>query len=417
MLKQKSEKVAPFFLLIAIFLVSCGTQTRMPGLDENAIRAETEIQERAAKAESERKWKEVVDKWLEDSKEIEEIASKIFTRGAKYCEKREHIGPYTGIRSWSKYDFEDKWHEAALTKFGLTDGVHLFLVTPSSPAEAAGLKNGDIVLEVNNQPIQRGKNAVADFDKKIREIAKVGDSIELTIRRGETRHVVSVTPSAACKSRVFLNHDPSVNAHADGENIVIHKGMKDFFVSPDEIALIISHELAHNSMQHSLVKRINGTMLGGVGILLGTAVDIGSAMLIGGAPTNMLGWELGKLGYEAGLGVNSVELEREADYVALYFMALAGYEIEVAPLFWRRLADLDPTVITMRSSHPTSVERFVGMEATVKEIKGKKLAGLPTWPEQSTLFDFNNPPEKRAVMSDKVKEQELTEGHVQERSE
>lgn len=376
-----------FLFATICFLASCGAQTTLPSLNSDAVRAETEKQVREAKSKAERIWIQETDKWLDDSRKLGEVASKILTDGVKYCEERGHIGPYIGVRAWSKYDFEEKWHETAKTNFRLVEGPQLYAVIPGSPAAVAGLKFGDLILKVNNQPILHDKNAVADFEKKLKEMAKIGEQIEFDIQRGDAYQTISVKPSKACKSQVFLTRDDSIDAQADGENIFVHKGMMEFFNSTEEIALIVSHELAHNSMKHSLVKRINGTFLGGIGILLGTTVDMGTAALLGGAPTNMLGLEWGKLGYEAGLGVKTVELELEADYVAMYFMTLAGYDIESAPLFWRRLVEIDPKGITIRSAHPTSPERFVGMEAAIKEINEKNQAGgLPQRPEQPTIF-------------------------------
>jgi predicted Zn-dependent protease len=83
----------------------------------------------------------------------------------------------------------------------------------------------------------------------------------------------------------------------------------------------------------------------------------------------------------AGAGVYSVEFEQEADYVGLYFMAQAGYKIDEAPNFWRRMATSNSSSISMKSSHPTHPERFLALETTVKEIKDKIANNQPLKPE------------------------------------
>ena len=375
-----------FLLVTTFFLVSCGSQTTLPSIDSDAVRAKTEEQIREAKRKAEKRWKEETDIWLANSRKVGEVAANILTGGEEYCEEREHIGPYIGTLAWSKYDFDEKWHKVALAEFGLEGGAQVYFVSAGSPAEIGGLKFGDLILSINNQPVARGKKAVADFEKKIKETAKIGVPIQFVIQRDATHQTISITPSKACKSQVFLTRDESIDAHADGEKIILHNGLMEYLNTLDEIALIVSHELAHNSMKHSLVRRINAGALAGVGFLLGTTIDVGVGALLHAPPTQMLGWEWGKIGYDAGLGVNTVELEREADYVGLYFMALSGHNIDSTPQFWLRIAELDPKKINIRSAHPTSAERFVGMEAAIKEINEKKQAGLPRRPERPTIF-------------------------------
>src|SRR5690606_38594427 len=143
-------------------------------------------------------------------------------------------------------------------------------------------------------------------------------------RNGETRSVM-VVPVQACDFTVRLQQDDVKNAYADGKNIVIYKGMMDFFKSDEELALVLSHELAHNSMKHIDAKKRNATLGGIIGLL----VDVAAAA--GGVNTN---GDFTRLAMNAGSGAYSVEFEQEADYVGLYFMAIAGYKIDDAPNFW-----------------------------------------------------------------------------------
>jgi hypothetical protein len=366
-----------FSLFIALLiLASCGTQTRLPLLDPDAVKAEADKQKRQSQAKAEIRWEQDISKWIDDSHRLAGVSSKILTKGAKYCEERKHIGPYLGMRAWSKYYFVKEWQPAAVSRLGLGKEVQLYLVDPASPADSAGLKTGDVILALNDQPLPSGKKAIKKFEEKLAELAKIGVPLEITIRRDEEQQKISVTPSMACKSKVLLAHDGPINAYADGENIVIFKKMMDFFETDEEMALIVSHELAHNSMQHSTAKQINGWALWTVGAVGGVTIDV----LLGTGSTTFAD-SLSKLGWAIGTGAGSVEFEREADYVGLYFMALGGYDIGNAPNFWRRMAEVDPKIITMSSSHPTSPERYVAMANAVQEIQEKAQAGLPQKPE------------------------------------
>ena len=57
-------------------------------------------------------------------------------------------------------------------------------------------------------------------------------------------------------------------------------------------------------------------------------------------------------------------------------MALAGYEIDDAPNFWRRMAIEHPTGIDYGGLHPTTPERFLGLERGIAEIKQNLADGV-----------------------------------------
>lgn len=60
------------------------------------------------------------------------------------------------------------------------NGILVMRVLPNTPAEAAGIRRGDIILEVDEQPITRG-----DRLQNIVEKSGVGTNIQLKIQRGQ----------------------------------------------------------------------------------------------------------------------------------------------------------------------------------------------------------------------------------------
>jgi len=75
---------------------------------------------------------------------------------------------------------------------GLEDasGVVITGVQPGSPADEAGLRRGDVVLEVNRQPVKD----VASYTKAIKSAGK-GKSVLFWVRRGENRIFVALKPA------------------------------------------------------------------------------------------------------------------------------------------------------------------------------------------------------------------------------
>ena len=65
------------------------------------------------------------------------------------------------------------------------NGVVVTSVSPGSPASEAGIRSGDVILEVN-------RSTVSDVDGLREKLARADDSALLLIRRGEATIFVPV---------------------------------------------------------------------------------------------------------------------------------------------------------------------------------------------------------------------------------
>lgn len=183
-------------------------------------------------------------------------------------------------------------------------------------------------------------------------------------------------PSAKCQFKVIL--DPSkrgLNAHADGQDVVIYPAMIDFTKNDNHLAFVIAHEFAHNIMRHIEAQQSNVT----VGTLFGAMADVAA----GAAGANTQGI-FSKVGTSQGLLRYSSSFEDEADYVGLYILARAGFSIEQAPDFWRIMSQASPDSIYITQSHPTNPSRTIAMGKTVVEIRAKQRAKQPLIPNIRT---------------------------------
>ena len=101
-----------------------------------------------------------------------------------------------------------------------------------------------------------------------------------------------------CVFKVILDADKQgLNAHADGQNVVIYPGMIDFARNDSQLAFVIAHEFAHNIMGHQRALMQNVT----IGALIGLAADIAATSQ--GANTEgqftQLGAQQGQLSYSS----------------------------------------------------------------------------------------------------------------------
>mgnify|MGYP001565404233 CR=1 FL=1 len=344
-------------LLMVFLLTACASQTHKP---EKRI----EISEAEKEA-----WVAEVRQELRDRGRLELVSSRILIKGMDYCRALDHTAPYLGIRLGSNQGLQPEWQEVALTRLNLGSEPQVLQVIPSSPADSAGLEINDRILEVNGSVAK----TVSDTLKMINEAAATDKPVTFTLRRASNRLVVSVTPTMACKSRVLMVHNNMIDTAIDGETIQITSGLLQFAQSDEEIAAIISHQLAHNARKHVRTNKIIGG-LGGILVgAMGFAGDIGLALLSGGSYATsgftQLGWAAGNA-MAGGMSANQFQ---QADKDSLYVMASAGYGIDNVPVFWQRVQELNEPegINALRNSHPFLPERSLAMEAAQKEIKEK----------------------------------------------
>lgn len=177
---------------------------------------------------------------------------------------------------------------------------------------------------------------------------------------------------ANCTFPIVAVKGDELNAAADGKQIMITPAMVAFADSDDALGFILSHEYAHNILEHVQSSQKNA----GIGGLLGTLAD--GILAQQGYNT---GNQFAKAGTEFAVMRYSKAFESEADYVGLYVAARAGLNIDAAPNFWRQMAAEHPDSIYVSTTHPTTAERYVAMRKAIAEIRQKQQAGqvlLPT---------------------------------------
>lgn len=266
-----------------------------------------------------------------NQRRIEEISFRLMTAAAEFCGERKVRG--FGFTVANRNSFGKDMVSAAETLYGLDQASRVFSVIPESPASEAGLAPGDIIAQVDDTPVQQGKDSITAIENLLAGSARKTVTLHLA---GANPREVELQPREACGYPVEILNVDKVNAYADGQRIRITKGMLWFVNGDAELAMVLSHELAHNVMGHAGVLR--------------------------------------------SILENKKAREADADYVGLYIMARAGFDIEQAPNFWRRIAAAFPRMIESSASHPVMPYRFVALRKTTEEIRLLEANGHPLVP-------------------------------------
>ncbi len=307
------------FVFSCLLVVSCASvQTRLPMPDTSAMNVETSVQTKAAFA-----------RLLSQQQRLDRVAARILQANAGFCKKTRLD---FGITTKSLKSYPKHIRASAARELGVREEPTVLFVRKDSPAAKAGVRRGDEILGAQGRP-------VSAFDKSLKD-AKV-----LHIRRDGKSLNLPIQGIRSCAVPVRLKTSSAINAWADGKHITVTTAMMDFVRNDRELALVLGHELAHNTMGH-IKKAIWNTIISGFATR------------------------------------TTRPFEAEADYVGLYYMARAGYEMDGVEEVWRRLGILFPKSVVRAKSHPVTPERLLAIRMTAREIRAKQKAGAPLLPNR-----------------------------------
>ena len=344
------------FLLGALcVLAACAPpDSRVPRIDDQLAEKEAALQRRLS-----------VENLLQRKKHLQNVAWRIRSANADLCadEILQSFGLDIVSLSEVEADWRSVWQEVA--KVGEQPTV--LLVAQGSPAADAGMEAGDQLLAFDKEDLPAGKKGIDAFRSHVQRIGQEAVAFMVRKNDGSVREL-SLTPTPACTYQVLLLDQGEINAFADGESVFVTTGMMRFLENDNELALVIGHEMAHNTelhVQESMSDYWVGTILG---VLIEGVTGLGVSNHIA----------------QAALLRYSQEREAEADYHGVYFAARAGYDVDEAANIWRRLGAEYPEAIDLKGSvtHPSSARRFLSIEATSAEIERKKAGGEPLLPDR-----------------------------------
>jgi hypothetical protein len=355
-------------VLALFWLAGCAPGSSLPDVDSRLAAEEEKKQLALALADSQQR-----------AMRLDRIARRLLVANRGLCGGR--VAPLLDFRVYAPADVADRPHPEVYRKaLGIGDGATVTALTQGGAAARAGLHKGDIIVAIDGKPPPDG-NVGKWLIKRLHDDPA---PLQLTVSRHGVNRDIAIAGEIACDYRVLLGADSSVNAFADGRNVVINRGMMTFATDDRDLALVAGHELAHNVLRHIEKKQGNaliGAILGG---LVGAAIGI----------------DMSRAGADIGAGAYSQEFEAEADYVGLYMTSRAGFDAANAAGFWRRMAVAHPRAIHQAEagSHPSTARRFLAIEAAAQEIEARRSAGLALIPENfepPPAFDDRQPESNR----------------------
>ena len=187
---------------------------------------------------------------------------------------------------------------------------------------------------------------------------------------GTAQEVCREVRIGSCTWHLDFHPDRDVTAgSAVGGRIEIYRGIAEQAVHPEEISLVVAHEMAHQFLNHPAASYRLAYVACEAGWKLGHVVDM-IAALVGKRKGFALSEVAGEHGYWIGERLWARAREREADYFAVLILFRAGLDLEKAQQFnvneTRRYPAFRSTWVDM---HPAGAERVALVERAVAEIR------------------------------------------------
>ena len=190
---------------------------------------------------------------------------------------------------------------------------------------------------------------------------KLADATEMYLRASGLEHEI-----ANFDWEFNLIKDSQINAFCmAGGKIVVYEGLLSVARTPDELAVVLGHEIAHAVAKHSN-ERMSQQILTQYGIALISSALSEKSVAVRDLATTVFG-----LGAKVGMMLPySRKHEYEADYMGIVFMELAGYDSDSSVTFWKKMAELgESSVPEILSTHPSDDKRIANLELKIAEAK------------------------------------------------
>lgn len=288
------------------------------------------------------------------------ISHRLNVANADLCHDKAYL---SGLGLHHAMQYTPDSRALAIGQFHMTGRPSVATVAPGGPADQAGIRQDDTLVSIDGTAfndvgdrIKGNGKAVYDETQRARvqlDQALADGSGVLVVERDGQRRTVTLKPVVGCAYEAQLLPSDDFQASADGRRVFITTAFVRYAVLDDQLAVVLSHELAHNVMRHRtrIAEGPTGAILGNAGTMMSGLMTV----------------------------------EKEADYVSLYLMARAGYDYAAAPNFWRNYAaDFGRSRYAM-GTHPGSLARAISLTATAEEIAAKTAAGQPITPTPARL--------------------------------
>lgn len=229
----------------------------------------------------------------------------------------------------------------------------ILAVQEDSPAQAAGLMKGDVILKFNGKKLKDHWKGDRKLNELIEEARDDGDTLKLDIERDGAELSLTIEPIKACDFEAVVGGSLGMGGGhtmpGSVRNRVITVDIELYrLVANDTAALqsVVVHELAHHFQGHIKARALKA----GIGRGLDTVLGMAGGVSTGGA-----------LGMAGGIAFKPSE-EREADVMALALIDELGLQRTDYVALVHKIGTERPDLLaSVIGAHPVNEERLAAL--------------------------------------------------------
>ena len=144
-----------------------------------------------------------------------------------------------------------------------------------------------------------------------------------------------------------------------GGKVFVFSGLFKYAANPNELAVVVAHEVAHALKSHGIHEAQRKQKAGLAGALLQIGMGVAGVNPQTARTVNKIYTQGATLGY---LRPHSREQELEADSIGLMLMAKAGYDPRAALTFWNKFGRVGARIPEYLSTHPNPGHRIQNLQ-------------------------------------------------------
>lgn len=206
-------------------------------------------------------------------------------------------------------------------------------------------------------------NKLSDNRQQTAMVKSVGQKIQHAVERYMAENNLS-NRLEGYKWEFNLVESPEVNAWCmPGGKVVVYTGILPITQNEGGLAVVMGHEIAHAVAEHGTERMSQGLLTELGGMALSAALDKKPEQ------TKQLWMTAFGVGTQVGVLLPYSRLhESEADHLGLIFMAMAGYDPNLAVGFWERMASQGSAKPPeFLSTHPSNETRIKKIKSEIPE--------------------------------------------------
>ena len=161
-----------------------------------------------------------------------------------------------------------------------------------------------------------------------------------------------------------LVEDEAINAFClPGGKVVVYTGILQMAKNDDQLATVISHEIAHALARHGAERMSSSMVQQGLQVVGNIALGVTAPQY-----QNLFNQTYG-VGTQLGVMLPYGRMqETEADEIGIYLMSQAGYNVNEALKFWENMSEGKKEGSDFFSTHPSSTNRISDIQKVIAKL-------------------------------------------------